>query len=222
MPLPLEGVKVIDLTHYIAGPYCTKLLADYGADVIKIERPDGGDPARRIGPFFHDEPHLEGSGLFLHLNTNKRSVTLNLKTEAGRSILLDAGPRRRHRRRELLAAGDAVAWDSTYEALEAVNPRLVMTSISNFGQTGPYRDYKMTRDHALRHGRHDALTGIHDREPVKLGMTRGAVLLRAWSPRTATMGAYPRRILPRRGAARRPLAVRDHGREPGPRGARAT
>ena len=83
---PLAGVRVIDFSHYITGPYCTKLFADYGADVIKIERPDGGDPARNIQPFFHDKPHLEGSGLFLHLNTNKRSVTLNLKTEAGRKI----------------------------------------------------------------------------------------------------------------------------------------
>src|ERR1700712_4773706 len=85
----LDGVRVLDLTHYITGPYCTKLMADYGAEVIKIERPDGGDPARRTGPFFHDEPHLEGSGLFLDLNTNKKSVTLNLKSPSGRGLLLD-------------------------------------------------------------------------------------------------------------------------------------
>ena len=83
----LEGVKVLDLTQYIAGPYCTKLMADYGADVIKVERPDGGDPARRLGPFYEDDPHHEKSGLFLHLNTNKRSVTLNLKVTSGRFIL---------------------------------------------------------------------------------------------------------------------------------------
>ena len=75
----LADLRVLDLSHYIAGPYCTKLLADYGADVIKIERPDGGDPARRYGPFPHDEPHPEKSALFLHLNTNKRGITLNLK-----------------------------------------------------------------------------------------------------------------------------------------------
>src|ERR1051325_1733785 len=84
----LAGLRVLDLTHHIAGPYCTKLLADYGAEVIKIERPDGGDPVRRIGPFLHDEPNLETSGLFLHLNTNKKSITLNLKDEAGKKILL--------------------------------------------------------------------------------------------------------------------------------------
>src|SRR5436305_8435271 len=81
---PLDGVRVLDLTHCVAGPYCTKLLADFGAEVIKIERPPAGDPARRLGPFFHDQPTLESSGLFLHLNTNKKSVTLNLNSEEGR------------------------------------------------------------------------------------------------------------------------------------------
>jgi len=89
MPFALEGVKVVDLSHHIAGPYCTKLLADYGAEVVKIERPDGGDPARRMSPFFHDDPHPEKSGLFLHLNTNKKSITLNLKTELGKKIIKD-------------------------------------------------------------------------------------------------------------------------------------
>ena len=64
MPAALEGVRVVDLTHQIAGPYCTKLFADYGADVLKIERPGSGDPTRSLPPFFHDEPNLEGSGLF--------------------------------------------------------------------------------------------------------------------------------------------------------------
>ena len=68
--LPLSGIKILDLTRVLAGPLSAQMLADLGAEVIKIERPDGGDPARRTGPFFHDEPHLEGSGLFLDLNTN--------------------------------------------------------------------------------------------------------------------------------------------------------
>ena len=83
----LENVKVLDLTHYVAGPYCTKLLADYGADVIKVERPGIGDRTRRIGPFLKDLPHPEKSGLFLHLNGNKRSVTLNMKSIRGRRLL---------------------------------------------------------------------------------------------------------------------------------------
>src|SRR5215212_1308619 len=87
-PTALEGVRILDLTHQIAGPYCTKVLADYGADVIKIERPPAGDPARTAGPFFEDLPDLEGSALFLHLNTNKQSVRLNLRSTLGREIAL--------------------------------------------------------------------------------------------------------------------------------------
>ena len=70
----LQGIKVLDLTHYIAGPYCTKLLADFGADVIKIERP-GGDPARNMAPFYHDERNLDNSLIFFYLNTSKQSMT---------------------------------------------------------------------------------------------------------------------------------------------------
>src|SRR6266568_7532051 len=85
-PQALDDLLVLDLTHYISGPYCTKLLADHGARVIKIERPDGGDPCRRLGPFPDDVPHPEKSGLFLHLNTNKKGITLNLKSQAGKRI----------------------------------------------------------------------------------------------------------------------------------------
>ncbi|MEE9199556.1 MAG: CoA transferase, partial [Dehalococcoidia bacterium] len=84
----LSGVKVLDLTHYIAGPYCTKLLADYGADVIKVERPGHGEGARRLGPFYKDHAHPEKSGLFLHLNTNTRGVTLNLKGSRGLKLFM--------------------------------------------------------------------------------------------------------------------------------------
>src|SRR5687767_1870447 len=85
---PLEGWRVLDLTQGIAGPYATKLYSDYGADVIKVEHAGAGDPSRRIGPFPGDNPHAEKSGMFLTLNTGKRSVTLNLKTRTGRDILL--------------------------------------------------------------------------------------------------------------------------------------
>ena len=87
----LDDLKVLDLTHYVAGPYCTKLLADYGADVIKVERPGTGDGARSIGPFHNDSPHPEKSGLFLNLNTNKRSITLNLKSQRGSQLTQRAG-----------------------------------------------------------------------------------------------------------------------------------
>src|SRR5436309_1398932 len=84
----LDNVRVLDLTQHIAGPYATKLLADYGADVLKIE-PPGGDIARCLPPFQGDEPHPEKSGLFFLLNTNKRSLVLDLRTPAGKERLAE-------------------------------------------------------------------------------------------------------------------------------------
>jgi crotonobetainyl-CoA:carnitine CoA-transferase CaiB-like acyl-CoA transferase len=166
MDQALNDVRVLDLTHHIAGPYCTKMLADYGAEVIKVE-PPAGEVARRLGPFAGDEPDPETSGLFLHLNTNKLGVTLNLKSEAGRAIL-----------ERLVADADilvenfaprvlpALGLDDT--ALHALNPRLVITHISNFGQTGPYRDWKASD--LIIHGMGGVLlsTGLADLGPVRL------------------------------------------------------
>jgi crotonobetainyl-CoA:carnitine CoA-transferase CaiB-like acyl-CoA transferase len=166
MEQALSGVKVLDLTWYVAGPYCTKLLADYGADVIKIERPGTGDPARSLGPFLHDEPHPEKSGLFLHLNTNKRGITLNLKSETGKKIF-----------RELVKETDILvesfrprvmpSLGLDYPTLEKINPRLVMTSITSFGQTGPYREFKGSELIFQGYGGFMYLCGTSDREPLK-------------------------------------------------------
>ena len=84
--LALEGLRVVDLSQGIAGPYCTKLLADCGAEVIKVEPPEG-DYARRLGPFPDDIPHHDRGGLFIHLNGNKKSVTLDAGSESGRVVL---------------------------------------------------------------------------------------------------------------------------------------
>ena len=83
----LAGVKVVEYANFIAGPYCGKLLADLGAEVIKVEKPGVGDEARQHGPFPHDLPHAERSGLFLYLNTNKLGITLDVETNTGRKIL---------------------------------------------------------------------------------------------------------------------------------------
>ena len=166
----LSDVKVLDLTWHIAGPYCTKLLADYGAEVIKVERPGGGDPARRMGPFLGDDPHPEKSGLFLHLNTNKKSITLNLKSATGKRIF-----------KELVRTADILVESFRprvmpslglgWEELEKANSKLVMTSISSFGQTGPYRDFKASE--AVIYGMGGAMyfTGLPERDPLKLGGT---------------------------------------------------
>jgi len=166
MEQALSDVKVLDLTHHISGPYCTKLLADYGAEVIKVEKPGAGDATRRMGPFLGDDPHPEKSGLFLHLNTNKKGITLNLKTEAGKKIFLNLVEKTQilvenFHPRVLPALG------LEFDALEKINPKLVMTSISNFGQTGPYRDFKASE--LILYGMGGAMnnTGIIDRYPLK-------------------------------------------------------
>ncbi len=164
----LSHVKVLDFTTHVAGPYCTKLLADYGADVIKVERTGAGDAARRMGPFPGDVPHQEKSGLFLHLNTNKRSITLNLKSKAGQSIARDLC-RKADLVVESFRPGTMDRFGLGFEELQSLNPLLVMTSISNFGQSGPYRDYKTSDILVYSMGGEMYSTGLDDREPVKLG-----------------------------------------------------
>lgn len=169
MDTALDGVKVLDLTWHIAGPYCTKLLADFGADVIKVERPGAGDPARAVGPFLGDAPHPEKSGLFLHLNTNKRSVTLNLKHPQSLDIT-----------RRLVQWADIVvesfsprvlpALGLDYETIASWNPRALLVSISNFGQTGPYRDFKAEDLIIYAMGGPMLLTGSPELPPSRLGL----------------------------------------------------
>ena len=137
----LAGLKVLEYGEFVSAPYCGKLMADAGADVIKVEKPSVGDKAREYGPFPQDIPHPEKSGLFLYLNTNKRSVTLNLKTAAGRKVF-----------KELVMWADVLIENIPlsdlpklgldYETLHEINPRLVVTSITYFGLTGPYADFK--------------------------------------------------------------------------------
>lgn len=170
--MALSDITVLDFTHWIAGPYCSKLLADYGADVVKVERPGIGDAARAMGPFPNDEPHPEKSGTFLHLNTNKRSITLDLKTDGGRRAAL-ALAARADAVVESFRPGTMERFGLGFEALSAANPALVMTSISNFGQTGPYRDWRGSEIIFYGMGGELYSTGVREREPVKLGGTVG-------------------------------------------------
>ena len=166
----LSDVKVLDLAWHIAGPYCTKLLADYGADVIKVERPGEGDLSRKMGPFFKDDPHPEKSGLFLFLNTNKKSITLNLKSEWGKKVI-----------KELVKEVDIVVESFRpgvmarlgfdYETLEEINPKLVMTSLSSFGQTGPYRNFAASDLVIYGMGGSMNTCGLPEREPTKKALT---------------------------------------------------
>jgi crotonobetainyl-CoA:carnitine CoA-transferase CaiB-like acyl-CoA transferase len=163
----LADVQILDLSQGIAGPYCTKWFSDFGATVIKVEPPKG-DSARLVGPFPDDVPDPEKSGLFLYLNTRKRGITLDLDQERGRAIFL-----------RLAAEANIIVDDSqpgtmarrglAYEDLSAQNPGLIFVAISNFGQTGPYRDYPAT-ELTL-----EAFSGtmsdrvLADRNPIKMG-----------------------------------------------------
>lgn len=143
----LEGVKVLELGNMAAAAYATKLMADLDADVVKIEEP-GGDAARLRGPFPSGVVDPEKSGLFLHLNTNKRGVTLDLSRQREELLRLVAWA-------DLLvhnySPGEMAARGIEYEQFRVVNPRLVMCSITPFGLTGPHKDYKahdLTLSHA--------------------------------------------------------------------------
>ena len=136
----LEGVRVLELGSRVTGPYCGKLLADFGADVIKVEPPDVGDEARRAGPFVGDDPHPEKSIPFLYLNTNKRGITLNTASTTGRN-LLNKLLQRVDALVHNLAPAEAESLGLGYWDLAELNPGLVVTSITPFGQTGPYRDF---------------------------------------------------------------------------------
>lgn len=136
----LHGITVLELGHLVSAAYCGKLFADYGADVIKIEPPAGGDRARAWGPFPGDEPHPERSGLFFFLNTNKRGITLDVTRAAGRDLLL-ALVRQADVVVENHRPGEMRAWGIDHEALSRVNPALVTISITPFGQTGPYSEW---------------------------------------------------------------------------------
>jgi crotonobetainyl-CoA:carnitine CoA-transferase CaiB-like acyl-CoA transferase len=139
----LEGLKVLEVGHLVGAAYATKLLADLGADVVKIEPPGTGDDARRRGPFPRGEAHPERSGLFLYLNANKRGITLDLTRPAGRDAfdrLVDGVDLLVHN----VHPTEMAALGLDYARLAARNPRLVMTSIAPFGLRGPHAGYRAT------------------------------------------------------------------------------
>jgi crotonobetainyl-CoA:carnitine CoA-transferase CaiB-like acyl-CoA transferase len=164
--LPLSGFTVLELGEGVSAPYCGKLLAGYGADVIKVE-PLQGDPARRQGPFPQDVPHPEKSALFLYLNTNKKSVTLDLSTASGARLL-----------RRLVEQVDVLVENQppgcledmalSYRELARLNPRLLMVSVKPFGE-GPYGRWKATNLTLLASGGRMRLTDDPGREPLSNG-----------------------------------------------------
>jgi crotonobetainyl-CoA:carnitine CoA-transferase CaiB-like acyl-CoA transferase len=162
----LSGIRVLDLSRWVSGEFATKLFADFGADVIKVEKPGQGSYTRHWGPFPGDKPDIEASALYLHLNTNKRSIVLDLHLAEDRALLL-----------RLAATADAVVESFRPghlerlglgpQELQAANPRLVVTRISPFGQDGPYRDYEATGIVLQAMGGPMHATGEADRAPQR-------------------------------------------------------
>jgi formyl-CoA transferase len=169
MSKALDGIRVIDFTHDQAGPACTQMLAWLGADVIKIERPPGGDRARRL--WYSDRPDLD-SYFFLLLNSNKRSTVINLKTEEGKEIA-----------RRLVREADVVAENLGpgvmerlglgYEAVKAINPRAIYASVKGFGSFGPYSGFKCFEMIAQATSGAMSVTGFPDGPPAVTGVNVG-------------------------------------------------
>ena len=163
--LPLEGVVVLDCTQVMAGPFCTLLLADMGADVIKVEKPDGGDDMRRLGP-----PFIDGtSASYLAINRNKRGIVLDLRSEEGRKVF-----RRLAERADVFVEnfrpGTLERLGLGYEELRKLKPSLVCCSISGFGQTGPYSERGGFDLVAQGMSGLMSITGTPGGPPVKVGV----------------------------------------------------
>jgi formyl-CoA transferase len=166
-PLPLQGIKVIELGTLIAGPFCARMLAEFGAEVIKIESPHGGDPLRKWRKLY------QGTSLWWYAQArNKKSVTLDLKQPEAQEIV-----------RKLAKEADVVVenfrpgamekWGLGWNELSKVNPRLVMVRLSGFGQTGPYRDRPGFGAIGESMGGLRYVTGYPDRPPVRVGVSIG-------------------------------------------------
>jgi len=171
-PQALTGMKVLEYDNMVSGPYCAKLLADMGAEVWKIEPPGTGDDSRRRGPFPGDVPHPEKSGLFLYLNSNKKGITLDPYRGEGKRIF-----------EKLVAAADILIEDRPpgemeaaglgYEDLKKIHPGLIHLSITPYGESGPFKDYKayqLNTVHASGQGYLLPIVALDmERPPVKVG-----------------------------------------------------
>ncbi len=160
----LADLRVLDLSGGVAGGYCTKLFADYGADVVALEPPTGS-PLRRHGPFVDDRPHRETGALWLYLGTSKRSATIDIASKTGQRLF-----------RQMVEEANVIVEDFApgrmeslglgYEALRRIKRRIILVSITPFGQTGPRAHWKAANFTSFASGGQMSLTGDPDREPL--------------------------------------------------------
>lgn len=185
----LAPYRILDLTDE-KGILCGKLLADLGADVIQVE-PPGGNPARSLGPFYHNTPHLEKSLFWLAFALNKRSITLDIKTIDGKDIFA-----------ELVKKADVVVESSPpgylnelglgYGALSKINPRIILTSISPFGQTGPYKNFKASDIVVWAMGGIMYISGDPERPPVRISFPQAYLHASAYAASGTVLALYHR------------------------------
>lgn len=187
-PMPLQGVKVVELGSLIAGPYASALLGQFGAEVVKVEAPGEGDPLRKWRKLH------EGTSLWWYSQSrNKKSVTLNIKTPRGQEIV-----------RDLVKDADIVienfrpgtleAWGLGWEQLSTINPDLVMVRVSGYGQSGPYRNRPGFAAIAESMGGLRYLAGYPDRPPVRMGVSIGDSLASLYGVIGALMALYHRKV----------------------------
>ncbi len=171
----LDGIRVLDLTRVLAGPLCTMMLGDLGADVLKIEQPERGDDTRAWGPPWAGTGTDRQSAYFLSVNRNKRSLTLNLKSDTGRDLVRQLALNS-HVLVENFKVGQMAQYGLAYPDLSRLNPALVYCSITGYGQTGPYRnrpgyDYAIQAMSGLM-----SITGAAASEPYKVGVALSDVI----------------------------------------------
>lgn len=187
-PLPLKGLKVVELGTLIAGPFAGKLLAEFGAEVIKIETPDGGDPLRSWRKLH------QGTSLWWYLQArNKKSITVNLKDKDGQEIV-----RRLARDADIVIEnfrpGAMEKWNLGWETLSGLNPGLIMVRVSGYGQTGPYRDRTGFGAIGESMGGLRFVTGDPGRPPARVGISLGDALAAMYGVIGALTAVYHRKV----------------------------
>ena len=168
MSRPLEGIRVLDLTHVLAGPFCTQILGDLGAEVIKIERPGVGDPTRRMPPHTMKDQSL----YFMSLNRNKKSLTLDLKAPEGKEIFYGL-TRKADVVMNNFTPGTMEKLGLGFEDLKKINPKIVWASVTGYGQTGPYRERPSYDIIVQAMGGAMSYTGEPGQAPVRCGIPIG-------------------------------------------------
>ncbi|MBI4619370.1 MAG: CoA transferase [Desulfobacterales bacterium] len=189
--LPLTPYRVLDLTDE-KGYFCGKVLGDFGADVIKIERP-GGDPSRNKGPFYHNIPHPERSLSWFACNINKRSITLNIESLDGQEIFKRL-VKNAHFIVESFPPGYMEKVGLDYTELEKLNPRIILVSITPFGQTGPCKDYKASDIVYMGMGGMMYISGDPDRAPIRISVEQSYFQAGAQAASAAMIAHYHRQM----------------------------